>query len=260
MRGLGRLEALETPGSFRVVCGCSEVELRRVEGAAETLWSYHLRHARGGLHMTCPACGAVYALAGRVEGRGLPDVVDLARVDLERCSALPRWALLLFDVANQRDDAVWERSAEAIRQALRLASLDEDEARRVGWELRAFLRVDYQAALAGGPVHHAELAEEARRCREWLQHAKQRELAVIGWEAFGIDGWPAGARIFRTAEGGGYVDWGSPEAKPGRARRAEELSGAELLEQVLATTVEAEVASPAWAKPLVLERANGARA
>lgn len=206
------LEATER--GFVVRCGCEDPprELYRVEGADQGLWSYHLRHARGGLFWRC-VCGSSYALAGLVGGYGAPAVVDLGDVDLERCSPLPRLALLVLDVANKRDDAVWERSAEAIRHAQLLLRLEPEERARVGRELQAFLKVDPARAEELGPVLPSDLLAEARLAREWLQRKKFDELREIARESFGLEAWPAGARIFRTLDGGGFVDWGSAEAK-----------------------------------------------
>ena len=192
-RGGGRVESLGEPGSFRVTC--CEVELFRAEGAAETLWSYHLRHAWGGTAHHCPRCAHVYAYAGLVSDpqAGAIDVVDLGAVDVSS----PRYLELdaiechLLDTALERDHAVWLRSIDDVRQAQTLAKRADACARpALAEQYRA------RATVAG---------TQALLLRQGLQKRKAITLALLARERGYSDGWPQGARVFRDLAGRGFV-------------------------------------------------------
>lgn len=158
---------------------CCGRELYRVEEAAGGLWSYHLRHAWGGLHWTCDGCSRTYALAGLARGFGAPSMVDLARVPEGTTPLSPLQAHLL-DVCLGREAAIWEKSVDLIR-----AASEEDR---------------------------PELAAAALLLRSELQRQKAHTLRLIARE-HGLDGFDEDTRIFRDASGGGGILWGSPCAR-----------------------------------------------
>lgn len=194
--------SLESWGDGFVVSCCGH-ECYRVEEAAAGLWSYHLRHAWGGMSFTCPTCGRTCALAGLTRGHGAPSLVDLARIPEGTTPLSPLQAHLL-DVCLARDDALWEKSMDLVRVA--------EEAD--------------QPALFGA----------ALLLRAELQRQKAHTLRMIAWE-HGLDGFDGDTRIFRDADGGGWILWG-PGGKPG--------SG-DLLSEIMSRT-EAQGGSP-WRRP-----------
>ena len=204
---------LESWGDGFVVSCCGH-ECYRVEEAAAGLWSYHLRHAWGGMAFTCPECGRTYALAGLTRGHGAPSLVDLARVP-ENVTPLSPLQTHLLDVCLARDDALWEKSMDLMRAA--------DEA-------------DQPA-----------LFDAALLLRAELQRQKAHTLRMIAWE-HGLDGFPGDTRIFRDAEGGGWILW-SEGGKP---------DGGDLLGEILART-EAQGGAPWRLPPGVARGRDGSR-
>lgn len=256
MRGRGRVEPLTPSGTFvlegerfgtgpgfRVVCLCQDepIELARVENAAETLWSWNLRHAWGGRTHTCPACKATYAYSGSTKGVGTPDVVDLARIEPERTTRLSRLQSAFLDVALERDDAIWEVGARLIREALHLARLRGGERERLGMELRRYLTPDAVKAARKGPVCAQELLAEAMLLRHAIQARKLHELRLIA-EELGIEAFPEGVRIFRGKNGAGFVDWGHELRNPLRVRAVS-------LEDIFEETLDAEACDLMTRKP-----------
>lgn len=188
--GQGAIRPLSSPGSFVVTC-CGH-HMMRVEGAAETFMSYHLRHAWGGLFQHCPTCQTVYALAGDLTtGNGLPTLADVSsedRIDWSRTERLTETETTLLDVALERDDALWERSAEAIRRAR--AAGDDEEATR--------------------------LHVEAILLRGGLYRRKLHEVRVLA-RARGLSEFPVGTRLYRLPDGGGVIEW--PDTKESTCER-----------------------------------------
>lgn len=198
LRGAARVEALGSPGSFRVVC-CQE--LLRVEGADASLWSYHLRHAWGGLIQTCRGCGASYALSGHARAYGLPDVVDLARLDSPGISPLTPLQAHLLDVALRAEDAIWERTAQDERVAV---YCQHPEAKPGAVEVLCHY---FGHDADPSTVDPAALRAGALRLRSWLQAQKRTTLRLIAAEHGHPDGFPLGTRIFRDADRKGWIQW-----------------------------------------------------
>lgn len=171
MRGWAVTVCEPEKGNFRVLC-CGRI-LFDVQEAAAGLWSYHLRHAWGGMGFTCRDCRHTYVLSGTMLGVGSPDVVDLARLDHSRLRPLTALQTHLLDVALERDEACWLRSMDDLKASV---AAEGEVARHGRW--------------------HAAILIRAR-----LQWAKQLTLDLIARE-HGFDGAPSGARIFRVPDTG----------------------------------------------------------
>tara|TARA_R110002072_G_scaffold35076_2_gene104150 strand:- start:3174 stop:4055 length:882 start_codon:yes stop_codon:yes gene_type:complete len=219
-RGRGRVVQHDRSG-FVVICLCQPegVGLFCAENVRADFLSWNAKHALGGWHVDCRSCGARYTLSGAVEGVGAPDVIDLAKIDPERCERMDALEAHVLDLANERDEVLWERSARSIRTLRHLERQEPVVAARLAWDLRNYITPSEARRAEVGPVGRDQLFEEARLMREASQRRRRHELSLIARRR-GFHRFPTGVRIFRTPDRGAWIDWGDG----GRPAREDLLS------------------------------------
>ena len=190
-----RIRETEHGSSFVAECDCSGEwrELLVVEGALKGFATWNANHAIGGHGLTCLGCGSTWALGGRLEGRGLPDLISV-----DELLELPRLELTLLqrrllDVSLIAEETLWARAMDSVKAALQA----DDQDRAQG---------EFTAARLMRAAH--------RRERAWSLLAILREHGLEHAD-------PSALRIARLEDGHGAIYAADRGPLPVRARELE---------------------------------------